>query len=356
MDRIDDVGDQLSTGKQTRLAVSGNATWPFSWYLRDYPVNWAANLRDIDVPVLIVDKEVGRSRTTSAARATYDESAVPDPRLVGAEHADRAAVGELAVHARRVEPARLERRHHVRAQGPEAGHGVRAQVTVNPPPAARGYPAESDRCCSRSRSCRQPRRRARASTSETARRRPYGRGSLFVADSRTTASRSSYPMAPCSPPGALQGDRASDSSKDPQRRRDRSDGNVYVARHLEPSRPEVRSERQVSSRLGRLIRASGARAASPSAKDEHVYVTDTGNKRVVVLHSEGVQIDTGAATAPRPGSSIEPVGIAVNDAGEVVVARHRQPPHPGLPQRRNVSSAVSGLPAWKSSTPSRTSR
>ena len=41
--------------------MSGNATWPFSWYLRHYPVNWAANLRNIDVPVVIVDKEVPKS-------------------------------------------------------------------------------------------------------------------------------------------------------------------------------------------------------------------------------------------------------------------------------------------------------
>ena len=93
MDRIEDVGKQLGTGKQTRLAVSGNATWPFSWYLRDYPVNWAANLRDIDVPVLIVDKEVGKVARQGAARHVR-EGAVPDSRLVGAEHADHPAAGD----------------------------------------------------------------------------------------------------------------------------------------------------------------------------------------------------------------------------------------------------------------------
>jgi predicted membrane-bound mannosyltransferase len=41
MDRIEAAGAQLGTGEKTRLAVSGNATWPFSWYLRHYPVNWA---------------------------------------------------------------------------------------------------------------------------------------------------------------------------------------------------------------------------------------------------------------------------------------------------------------------------
>src|SRR6266404_3030673 len=58
MRKIADVGRTLGTGEQTRLAVSGNATWPMSWYLRHYPVNWAADIRNVDVPVVIVDKEV----------------------------------------------------------------------------------------------------------------------------------------------------------------------------------------------------------------------------------------------------------------------------------------------------------
>ena len=39
VNKIEEVGKTLGTGTKTRLAVSGNATWPFSWYLRHYPVN-----------------------------------------------------------------------------------------------------------------------------------------------------------------------------------------------------------------------------------------------------------------------------------------------------------------------------
>src|SRR5207344_2215427 len=57
MDRIHEVARVLNTGDKTRLAVSGNATWPLSWYLRHYPVNWGADVRNVDTPVLVVDKE-----------------------------------------------------------------------------------------------------------------------------------------------------------------------------------------------------------------------------------------------------------------------------------------------------------
>src|SRR5258706_15924666 len=57
MKRIEEVGRILGTGEKTKLAVSGNATWPLSWYLRHYPVNWGAEVRNGDVPVIIVDAE-----------------------------------------------------------------------------------------------------------------------------------------------------------------------------------------------------------------------------------------------------------------------------------------------------------
>jgi DNA-binding beta-propeller fold protein YncE len=55
-------------------------------------------------------------------------------------------------------------------------------------------------------------------------------------------------------------------------------------------------------------------------KDGTVYVTDTGNKRVVSFSSEGVQIEYWGSDGSGPGQFIEPVGIAVNEQGEVVVA------------------------------------
>lgn len=52
---IEEVGRKLGTGKQTPLVVVGEATWPLSWYLREYPVHWSALPQETSAPVLVVD-------------------------------------------------------------------------------------------------------------------------------------------------------------------------------------------------------------------------------------------------------------------------------------------------------------
>jgi uncharacterized protein (TIGR03663 family) len=109
MDRIREVGETLGSGDKTRLAVSGNATWPFSWYLRNYPVNWAGDVRKVDTPVVIVDKESTRPIDKVLLRSLR-ESTVPDSRLVGAElEADGSAQNRpLPAHTRGVQRRRVE--------------------------------------------------------------------------------------------------------------------------------------------------------------------------------------------------------------------------------------------------------
>jgi DNA-binding beta-propeller fold protein YncE len=51
-----------------------------------------------------------------------------------------------------------------------------------------------------------------------------------------------------------------------------------------------------------------------------VFVTDTGNKRVVVFDSDGNYITKFGSTGLGPGQFDEPVGIAVDEAGQVFVA------------------------------------
>ena len=54
--------------------------------------------------------------------------------------------------------------------------------------------------------------------------------------------------------------------------------------------------------------------------DGTVFVSDTGNKRILVYNSDGERIQSWGQEGSKPGQLIEPVGIAVNGAGEVVVA------------------------------------
>src|SRR5262249_39173546 len=47
----------LGTGKETPMVVVGDATWPLSWYLRDYPVHWNSLPRQTNAPIIVVDQD-----------------------------------------------------------------------------------------------------------------------------------------------------------------------------------------------------------------------------------------------------------------------------------------------------------
>jgi hypothetical protein len=54
---IDAATRSLGTGEKTPMVVVGDATWPLSWYLRDYAVHWNALPRQTNAPILIVDPD-----------------------------------------------------------------------------------------------------------------------------------------------------------------------------------------------------------------------------------------------------------------------------------------------------------
>jgi uncharacterized protein (TIGR03663 family) len=55
MNQIEDVARVLGTGKQTSMVVVGDATWPLSWYLREYPVHWNSLPKETNAPLIIAD-------------------------------------------------------------------------------------------------------------------------------------------------------------------------------------------------------------------------------------------------------------------------------------------------------------
>ncbi|MGD8738575.1 MAG: 6-bladed beta-propeller, partial [Anaerolineae bacterium] len=64
----------------------------------------------------------------------------------------------------------------------------------------------------------------------------------------------------------------------------------------------------------------GPRDVAVHAETGRVYVTDTGNERVVVFDADGNYLDQWGGEGLDPGLFAEPVGIDVDDAGNVYVA------------------------------------
>ena len=314
MDRIEDAGRTLGTGDKTRLAVSGNATWPFSWYLRHYPVNWAANLRNIDVPVLIVDKEVSKSndevlantyeRVPFQIRGWWEPSTPNFPQLVkwiftrDAWSPLGSSDAVMYVH-----------------KDLQAGMTFSA-LTVNPPPAARGYPQNPT-------VLKPVAVWGKAGSGQGEFNEPRGlaadaQGNVYVADTKNDRIQKFSPTGDVLAVWGEDGEQPG-QFKDPHGIAVGPDGSVFVAdtwnHRVQKFDPNGKFIKEWKPEPGFW----GPRGIAVS-KNGTVYVTDTGNKRIVSFNSDGVQIDYWGQDGSAPGQLIEPVGVAINPADEVVIA------------------------------------
>lgn len=315
MERIEEVGRQLGTGKQTRLAVSGNATWPFSWYLRHYPVNWASNLRDIDVPVLIVDKEVAKAHDEALLkddkyekvpfqiRGWWEPGMPTVPQLVrwlftrDAWSPLGSSDGVMYVH-RDLKPGMTF-----------------TKVQVNPPPPSRNYPqmpahlapvAVWGRAGSGPGEFAEPRGLAFDAA-----------GNLYVADTKNNRIQK---LGPDGSVLKVWGTTGSEPGqfKDPHGIAVGPDGNVYVADTWNHRVQKFDADGTFLKQWQADPGFWGPRGIAVGK--DNVFVTDTGNKRIVAFSLDGVQVEYWGQDGSAPGQLIEPVGIAVNDQGEVLVA------------------------------------
>jgi uncharacterized protein (TIGR03663 family) len=318
MNRIEDVGKTLGTGTQTRLAVSGNATWPLSWYLRHYPVNWSADVRSVDTPVVIVDKEA-TAALDKALGDTYEKIPFeirgwwePDWRQMDLSKLVKYLLTRQVFSGVGSSDAVMYVYKDLK-QGTKF-----AAVAVNPPPAPRGYPGSPSFLAPVAvwghkgtglGEFDEPRGLAVDPT-----------GNLYVVDSKNNRIEK---FGPDGKPLLQWGQQGQDSGKfkDPCGVAAGPDGSVYVA--------DTWNHRvQKFDGTGRFIvewreQTSGfwgPRGIAVSPDGTGVYVTDTGNKRVVSFDAGGNQLTSWGHDGSKPGEFIEPVGIAVNGNNQVIVA------------------------------------
>jgi sugar lactone lactonase YvrE len=314
--RIEAVAAALETGTQTRLQVSGDATWPMSWYLRHYPVNWGANVRNVDTPVVIVDPGVRKS-LEPALSETYE--IVPfeirgwwEPNW---REATPPNVLRFLFTRRAWNPAGSSDAVMFVHKNPQRGMQF-AKIAVDPPPSARAYPEDP--------SLQEPvavwgtKGAASGQFNEPRGLATDPSGNLYVVDSKNNRiqklSAAGAVVATWGSAGSGEGE-----LKDPCGIAIGPDGNVYVAdtwnHRIQKFDANGRFLRQWAPENPGFWGPRGIVVAN----DGKVFVTDTGNKRVVSFTSEGEPLGSWGTEGSKPGQFIEPVGIGVDAEGNVVV-------------------------------------
>ncbi len=317
MSRIDATAATLGTGTATRLAISGEATWPMSWYVRHYPVNWGAGLRKIDTPIVIADIDAANA-LREPLKATYDEIRFQIRGWWEPSWKDMNLTNLAKWIATRQAFSGVGSSDAVMFALKDVQPGMTiAAIEVNPPPPPRGYPGQPQEV--------QPAAVwGHQGTAKGEFNEPRGlaldsRGNLYVADSKNHRIQKlgpdGTPLLEWGRQGAGDGE-----FNDPCGITVAADGTVYVADTWNHRIQKFDSNGVFQLQMQAPGGMWGPRGIAVSPDGNSIYITDTGNKRVVRFDSQGNQVGVWGKEGSKEGEFIEPVGIAVNAQGEVIVA------------------------------------
>jgi len=284
-------------------------------------VNWGANLRNIDQPVLIVDKKLGPTHD-EALLGEYDK--VPfevrgwwEPPMKLGTNPTFPQFFRWLIYRDAWSPLGSSDAILYVRKNVEPGKTTYPVLQVNPPPAARGYPQAPAPLApvavwgsegSGKGQFKEPRALA-----------VNAQGEVYVVD------KGNHRIQKLDANGAVVATWGGEGNapgqfKDPHGIAIGPDGSVYVADTWNHRIQKFDTAGTFLKQWNATDQSFwGPRSVAVSASG-NVYVADTGNKRIVYFNQEGIQIDTWGGDGSGPGQFIEPVGVAVNENGEVIVA------------------------------------
>jgi uncharacterized protein (TIGR03663 family) len=321
-----ELAKQKVAAGQAVITVSGEASWPLTWYLRDVPTKWVSRVEDATTPIIVSDwnPEGGLEKQLAD---TYSAKRVPIRAWWFAEKYQPAPNGPTRPNLTDLvrwwlfheiwspigsQDATFFVRKDLASSGPLAPLNLQLQNT-----SARDYSGGSATVVPPARIVGEP-GSAPGQFSEPRGLAADARGNLYVADTKNNRIQvfdgNGQFVRSFGASGSADG-----QLKEPGGVAIDSDGSVIVADTWNHRIARFGAD---GSWLGAFTDESrgffGPRAVV-IARDS-VYVADTGNKRIVRFDKQWKVVSDWGTSGNGPGQFVEPVGLAVDSGGNVYVA------------------------------------
>jgi uncharacterized protein (TIGR03663 family) len=316
MSEIEEVGRTLGTGKETPMVVVGDATWPLSWYLRNYPVWWNSLPKETSAPIVIVDPgDAARLEKDLGGRYTATRFAVRGWWIPDWQKMTPRVLLRFLVERRVWNPTGTTDAVMFVAKD-LAPHKVLAPVALRPAPQLREYTASAAQTAGHVIGAPG----AAPGQFASPRALSFDRdGNLLVADTKNNRIQKLAPdgrvLAVWGGPNPGDGP---GQFREPCGVAAAPDGSIYVAdtwnHRIEKLDADGRFVLDWHEENPGLYGPRSVVVASNGA----IFVADTGNKRILAYDPGGQKLLTFGGEGSDPGKFVEPVGLAVEPQGKIL--------------------------------------